>query len=218
MALIGAGINAVKGITELYLNKKKLNELREIDTAELHELVPWEKRDDVTLKLLQAEHIHMLSEGASRSELSRIERDIADQMENSLEKKRQELASKKATQLDIAHTVLNIHKLATETADEIERIQKKVDSSEQKSERAQLLVKKTAEELKSDIESAKQSTKKAELKSKQQVNELRSEIQSCSSQIRDLTDAIAKNSRLNRIYFSFCFLMITLLLYLVLSK
>jgi len=218
MALIGAGINAVKGITELYLNKKKLNELREIDTAELHELVPWEKRDDVTLKLLQAEHIHMLSEGASRSELSRIERDIADQMEDSIEKKRQELASKKATQLDIAHTLLSIQKLATETADEIERIQKKVDSSEQKSERAQLLVKKTAEELKSDIESAKQSAKKAELKSKQQVNELRSEIQSCSSQIRDLTDAIAKNSRLNRIYFSFCFLMITLLLYLVLSK
>jgi len=217
MAFIGAAINTVKGIADLYLNNKKLNELREIDTAELQELVPWDKRDDVTLKLLQAEHIHMLSEGASRSELSRIERDIADQMENSLEKKRQELASKKATQLDIAHTVLNIHKLATETADEIERIQKKVDSSEQKSERAQLLVKKTAEELKSDIESAKQSTKKAELKSKQQVNELRSEIQSCSSQIRDLTDAIAKNSRLNRIYFSFCFLMIALLLYLVLS-
>jgi len=192
MAFIGAGINAVKGITELYLNKKKLNELREIDTAELQELVPWDKRDDVTLKLLQAEHIHMLSEGAGRSELSRIERDIANQMEDSIEKKRQELASKKATQLDIAHTVLSIQKLATETADEIDAIQNKVDRSEQQAKQALLLVKSKADEL-------------------------LTAIQKDSIYTRELEKTVYKNAKLNRIYFSFCFLAIALLLYLVLA-
>ena len=192
MAFIGAAINTVKGIADLYLNNKKLNELREIDTAELQELVPWDKRDDVTLKLLQAEHIHMLSEGAGRSELSRIERDIANQMEDSIEKKRQELASKKATQLDIAHTVLSIQKLATETADEIDAIQNKVDRSEQQAKQALLLVKSKADEL-------------------------LTAIQKDSIYTRELEKTVYKNAKLNRIYFSFCFLAIALLLYLVLA-
>ena len=193
MAFIGATINTVKGFADLYLNKRKLNELREIDKAELHELVPWNKRDEVSLKLLQAEHIHLLCEGASRGKLSKIERDIADQMDNNIESKRQELAAKKATQLDIAHTVLSIQKLATETADEIDAIQKKVDRSEQSAKQALVFV-------------------------RSKTDELNTHIQKMSTYTRDLELLMTKNAKLNRIYFSFCFLAIVLMLYLVLSK
>ena len=215
MAFIGAGISAVKGIADIYLNKRKLNELRKLDTTELQDLVPINKRAIVSLKLLQAEHIIQLSEGANRPKLSIIERKIAGHMENNIESKRRELAAKKATQLDIAHTILSIQKLATETADEIDRIDKIAVSANANSEKTLIIIEQKMEMLQSSITNLDK-TQKKQAKASRIVIEQKMEM--IQSSIANLDESQKKQTKRNRIYISFCFLAIALLMYVVFTS
>lgn len=121
MAFIGAGINTVKGILTRVLNKRKIKKLERIHESDVIDLISLENKAQAAISLKQTHHLHRAFEGASRKELSQIEKEIVCLMQKNIEEKRSDLASKEATQLDIANLLITIQKYATEAADEIDK-------------------------------------------------------------------------------------------------
>lgn len=118
--LIGAAINTIKGFADRALTQKKIKDLELYDSSEILDLISQDNRLNARISLAQTEHLYRALKGADRSELSKIEKEIAMLMEGNIKVKRDELALKKATQLDIANLLVTIQKFSTEAADEID--------------------------------------------------------------------------------------------------
>lgn len=133
--LIGAGIQAVKGAAEYALNKKNLNKLRDIQNADLFDLIPPDKHLSSRILLKQTEHRIMSLNNPDREKLRLIEEEIIDLMKVNLEEKRDELASQNATQLDIANMLITIQKFSHEAIEEIHQLKQQQSKHEKETRR-----------------------------------------------------------------------------------
>jgi len=118
MPFIGAGIQAVKGIAETLLNKKKLKQLQELHKTDIFELIPIEKHISAKILLKQAEYQNLILNNSDRKSLSKIEKEILELMKENIKQKTEELKAKPASQFDIANLLLTIQKLSHETLEE----------------------------------------------------------------------------------------------------
>lgn len=186
--------------------KKKIKELQTVADSDVIELVKPEVKTQARILLKQAEHFEKAKINSERSELSKIEKEIILLMEDNIKNKKEELAKKNATQLDVAKILKTIQKLSNETADEISNLSSEVKMNEAKLNNAQ---RKFSDEVNAKFQQYNESQNLYQTKMKTELSNLFQKIDNQNLQIRNLISLQEKSNK------KITFLIISLILIVV---
>lgn len=172
--------------------KDSIIELQRIADAEVIDLVKPQNKIQAKILLKQAEHYQKSKSSLDRQELSKIEKEIILLMEDNIKNKKEELAKKNATQLDVAKILKTIQKLSNETADEISNLSSEVKMNEAKLNSTQRIF---SEEVNNKLQEYNVSQNLYQAKMKAEMSNLLQKIDSQNLKIENLISNQEKSNK-----------------------
>lgn len=150
--IVGPFFETLRQIGKSAKIKQKIQELQNVANSEVIDLVKPEFKIQAKLLLKQAEHFEKSKTKTPRILLSNLEKEIINLMDQHIKDKKEELAKKNATQLDVAKILKTIQQLSSETADEISQISSDLNITEAKQTTALANLDKYVKNLNREIE------------------------------------------------------------------